>query len=63
MVTTLREHELTEIESVALNVLKNSGKVNFLDMNDAKDRMKISNNGIEKETVTHLEFKAMEVSQ
>lgn len=63
VVTTLREHELTEIESVALNVLKNSGKVNFLDMNDAKDRMKISNNGIEKETVTHLEFKAKEVSQ
>lgn len=63
VVTTLREHELTEIESVALNVLKNSGKVDLWDMNDAKDRMKMSNNGTNKETVTHLEFKAKEVAQ
>ena len=65
IVTTLREHELTEIESVALNVLKNSGKVDFWDMNDAKDRMKMSNSniGTDREMVTHLEFKAKEVSQ
>lgn len=68
LVATLREHELTEIESVALNVLKNSGRVNFFEMNDAPDKMKISivgtdKEGADQEMVTHLEFKAMEVSQ
>lgn len=62
IVTTLHEHELTEIESVVLNVLKNSGRVNFWDMNDAKDRMKMSNVGTDKEMVTHLEFMAKEVA-
>ncbi len=68
LVATLREHELTEIESVALNVLKNSGRVSFFEVNDAPDKMKISivgadKNGADQEMVTHLEFKAKEVSQ
>lgn len=58
-----RPDELTEIESVVLQYLRNRGDVFLDDRNDAGDRMKMSIAGSDAGMVTHLEFRKMEISK
>jgi hypothetical protein len=58
-----RPDELTEIESVVLNYLRNRGEVYIEDRNDAGDRMKMSIAGSDAGMITHVEFKKLEISK